>query len=208
MSETLKVYLNKIQFVQASDVYEKYFADFDCGDDDSNIFLKTKALGQQERILSKTTLAFYNDLLVGYFSTSNSSLKKEDLELNYAHEINYSKIPALLIGQLAVDIRYAGQGIGTLLLKKCLRIAYESSEDTGCRVVYVDARPKENTVKLYKKLRFKAIKNHEHKIERVLKGELLDKPVQMYRDIWVPYPSERLYPSEDLYPNSNEDFIN
>jgi GNAT superfamily N-acetyltransferase len=200
--------LKKLEYIDATDEYEKYFDDFDCGDDDCNIFLKTKALGQQERILSKTTLTFFNNLLVGYFSTSNSSLKKEDLELNYVHEINYSKIPALLIGQLAVDLRYTGQGIGTILLKKCLKNAYEGTKDTGCRVVYVDARPKEKIVKLYKKLQFKTLKNQEYIIERILKGESLEKPVQMYRDIWAPLPSERLYPSEDLYPAENDDFMN
>ena len=48
-------------------------------------------------------------------------------------------IPALLLGRLAVDSKYAGQGIGTALVKHVLALAVGLNAQAACRAVVVNA---------------------------------------------------------------------
>ena len=48
-------------------------------------------------------------------------------------------VPALLLGRLAVDRRYANLGIGTALTAHVLATAVELNEKAACRVVVVTA---------------------------------------------------------------------
>lgn len=48
-------------------------------------------------------------------------------------------VPALLLGRLAVDSRYAGLGIGTALAAHVLATAAELNEKAACRAVVVTA---------------------------------------------------------------------
>lgn len=48
-------------------------------------------------------------------------------------------VPALLIGRLAVDRRYAGLGIGTVLVFHVLATAVELNKKAACRAVVVTA---------------------------------------------------------------------
>ena len=48
-------------------------------------------------------------------------------------------VPALLLGRLAVDRRYAGLGIGTTLAAHVLATAVELNERAACRAVVVTA---------------------------------------------------------------------
>jgi GNAT superfamily N-acetyltransferase len=49
-------------------------------------------------------------------------------------------VPALLLGRLAVDHRYAGLGIGSTLAAHVLATAVELNERAACRAVVVSAR--------------------------------------------------------------------
>ena len=48
-------------------------------------------------------------------------------------------VPALLLGRLAVDHRYAGLGIGSTLAAHVLATAVELNEKAACRAVVVSA---------------------------------------------------------------------
>jgi GNAT superfamily N-acetyltransferase len=48
-------------------------------------------------------------------------------------------VPALLLGRLAVDRRYAGHGVGTALVAHVLATAVELNEKAACRAVVVTA---------------------------------------------------------------------
>lgn len=51
---------------------------------------------------------------------------------------SYSSIPATLLGRLAVDIKYQGQGIGTILLIDTLKKSNELTQLIGYFAVVVD----------------------------------------------------------------------
>jgi predicted GNAT family N-acyltransferase len=55
------------------------------------------------------------------------------------HIPRYPLTSATLIGRLAVQIEYQGHGIGTVLLARALRMAYESASRVGSSMVVVDA---------------------------------------------------------------------
>jgi predicted N-acetyltransferase YhbS len=48
-------------------------------------------------------------------------------------------VSATLLGGLAVDVQFQGQGLGAVLLAKALRSAYDSSAQVGSSMVVVDA---------------------------------------------------------------------
>jgi hypothetical protein len=51
----------------------------------------------------------------GYYSLSNSSLQLSKLSEDLSRRLpRYPKIPVTLLGRLAVDNRYQGQGVGRL----------------------------------------------------------------------------------------------
>ena len=50
---------------------------------------------------------------------------------------SYQSLPTILIGRLAVDVNFHGQGLGKLLLIDALKRCYENSKIVGSFVVIV-----------------------------------------------------------------------
>ena len=67
---------------------------------------------------------------------------------------SYQDIPATLLGRLAIDSVYKGQGLGELLLIDALKRSYDvSKSNVGSMAVIVDPID-ENAVKFYEKYGF------------------------------------------------------
>ncbi len=49
-------------------------------------------------------------------------------------------LPTILLGRLAVDLRYRGHGLGSWLLIEAIRLAVRTTETIGLAVIEVDAR--------------------------------------------------------------------
>lgn len=62
-------------------------------------------------------------------------------------------VPVVLIGRLAVDERYSGQGLGYSLLQHAVITALEAAEAIGIRAILVHALS-EPAVSFYKKFGF------------------------------------------------------
>jgi GNAT superfamily N-acetyltransferase len=68
--------------------------------------------------------------------------------------LSYKDLPATLLGRLAVDNRYQGQGLGELLLIDALKRSYDTSiTSIGSMAVIVDPID-DDAVKFYKKYGF------------------------------------------------------
>ena len=102
----------------------------------------------QAELLAKTYLVVNeeNGDLIAFFSLLNDTVRLEDTDKTTANRINRKipnskrrkHYPALKIGRLAVDSRYAGLGIGVNILKTiCTMFRYGNR--TGCRIITVDA---------------------------------------------------------------------
>lgn len=80
------------------------------------------------------------DVVAGYYTLSNLSIVPASILQSMAARVGrYQAIPAILLGRLAVDQRYQGQGLGKMLLMDALFRALEISFRTGAWAVVVDA---------------------------------------------------------------------
>jgi len=96
--------------------------------------------GQNRRRDTAATwvIADRQGLVVAYASIAMTGVDRsaapEALEKNAPNPV-----PALLLGRLAVDRRYAGLGVGTALLSHVLATAVELNAKAACRAVMVTA---------------------------------------------------------------------
>lgn len=131
-------------------------SNFNSIDDDLNDFIKHDALREQGRMLSKTYLFFYDEVIIGFITLSVDSvrapyLKRADLEFRHNRTI-YTNLPCVLIGRLAVDTNYSGQGVGTYMLNWTVGLIINAiCQCVGCRYITVDpiVTPKYSAVGFY-----------------------------------------------------------
>lgn len=148
--------------------------EFSCGEDkDMDEFFNKDALVYARRRIGKSycfRLDENEKEIVACFTISNDSIRIWDLgsskknamwkELTNREKL-LSRFPGVLIGRLAVSEKYAGKGIGTEILD-FIKMWFLSDENkTGCRLVIVDAKNKENVLKFYEKNGFKYLFNKE-----------------------------------------------
>ena len=78
--------------------------------------------------------------VAGYYSLSALSVPLSDLPATAAKKLpRYPNVPATLLGRLAVDRRYQGQGLGVFLLLDALARALRATSAVGSVAVVVDA---------------------------------------------------------------------
>ncbi len=128
-------------------------ADFDCGEDALNDFLRRQAGQLQRRGFGKTYVALADDAVTvtGFVSVSAGQIVTTQLPA--ALKLPRYAAPMLRVGRLAVDARYQRAGIGQDLLAFALQLALEFSQQVGVYALLVEA--KNSKVKaFYKKLGF------------------------------------------------------
>ena len=87
--------------------------------------------------------------VLGYYTLSSYAIDAGELSPDIARKLpGYPKLPAILIGRLARDQKYRGQGIGELLLVDALRRCLENTATVGAIAVVVEAE-NENARKFY-----------------------------------------------------------
>ena len=119
---------------------------FDCGDEDLNDFLKNHALKEQNKKLNVTHLITYKNSIVGYFSlltdkVNVKDIKNEEIKESIIQNLKnkYKTIPSVKIGRLAIDKKYAKQGIGSFILEHLIITLNEiSKKDIGFRLITVE----------------------------------------------------------------------
>ena len=76
----------------------------------------------------------------GYYTLSGTSVRGLAIPVDYRKKLpkSYSMIPAILLGRLAVDMEYQGQGLGRLMLVDALRRCVETSGSIGAYALVVD----------------------------------------------------------------------
>ena len=116
--------------------------EFSCGEMMLDKYLKEQANQDIKRKLSTCFILKdkTNGLIQGYYTLSNNSIPLDLIPENFKKQLpkSYSSIPATLLGRLAVDINYQGQGIGTILLIDALKKSYELTQLIGSFAVVVD----------------------------------------------------------------------
>lgn len=135
---------------------------FSCGDTDLDEFFMKDALLYTENLLGKTYCYLLNSdpsIIVCAFTVSNDSVRVDLIPNSRRKKINSTiprekqmrRYPAVLIGRIGVNIKFAGMGIGTELME-VLKIWFtEPDNKTGCRYLAVDSYNVEQTLNYYLK---------------------------------------------------------
>ncbi|SKA67755.1 Acetyltransferase (GNAT) domain-containing protein [Thiothrix eikelboomii] len=106
--------------------------EFDCGRPSLNTWLQTHAWRNQQLGSSRTNVITNEQgKIVAYVSLTAAEIKREYLPKSQQRNRPES-IPAVLLGQLAVDSAYQGQGIAQSLLFFAFRTTVQISEQIGC----------------------------------------------------------------------------
>lgn len=106
-------------------------------------FLREFAHQNQDRHHVGTTYVAITESprIVGYATVALASIELTELPVSTRKRLPRYPLPALRLGQLAVDTRFEGQGIGGALLRHVLSLAVELAEKAGCVGVVADAVP-------------------------------------------------------------------
>jgi GNAT superfamily N-acetyltransferase len=117
---------------------------FDCGKHESlNLWLKKYALQNQGNDSARTYVVHRGNSVVGYYSISAGSIRKEQATSRTVHGLANHPIPVALIGRLAVHKTEQGKGLGTALIKDALLRIDRAAEILGIRAVLVHALDQE-----------------------------------------------------------------
>ena len=120
-----------------SSVHE--LSDFDCGKLVLNSWLKTRALSNHRYGFTSVTVVHKNLRVLGYYGLSPTTVLPEVLPRNVRTGQPPDPIPCLLLGQLAVDQGFIGQGIGSGLIKHALTSCLRAAVIIGGRALIVKA---------------------------------------------------------------------
>lgn len=113
---------------------------FDCGRSTLNDWLRRKAhKAQQVGGSARTYVVCAEDnRVIGYCALATGSVNREDAPGKVKRNMP-DPIPVVIIGRLAVDKSFKGQGIGAGMLKDALLRVIGAAEEIGIRAVLVHA---------------------------------------------------------------------
>jgi predicted N-acetyltransferase YhbS len=106
---------------------------FDCGRESLNGWFRRKAWRNQQSDVSRVSVISdaESGTIAGYVSLSATSIERAHLP-KPSRRNRPDPVPALLLGQLAVDRRYQGRGIARSLMFFALTTAVRVAQDIGC----------------------------------------------------------------------------
>jgi GNAT superfamily N-acetyltransferase len=112
---------------------------FDSGEPVLDEWLRRYARQNRRRDTAATwVIADATDVVVAYASVAMTGIDRSAAP-EALRKGTPDPVPALLLGRLAVDHRYAGLGIGTALAAHVLATAVDLNEKAACRAVVVTA---------------------------------------------------------------------
>lgn len=118
-------------------------AGFHCGVESLDLYLKTQASQDMRRKANAVFVLVPREepsRIAGYFTLCAYGLAPGAVPEAARNLIpRYPLVSATLLGRLAVDAQFQGQGLGAILLAKALRSAYENAAQVGSSMVVVDA---------------------------------------------------------------------
>jgi predicted N-acetyltransferase YhbS len=106
---------------------------FDCGREALNHWFRRHAWRNQQADVSRTSVVCdpADGSIVGYVSLSAAQIERAWLAK--AQQRNRpDAVPAVLLGQLAVDVRWQGHGVARSLMFFALHTAVRFSQEVGC----------------------------------------------------------------------------
>lgn len=128
---------------------------FDCGKPSLNDWLRRFALTNQQSDSARTYVLQRAGRVVGYYSLSAGSVRKEESPARIAKGLAKHPIGVILLARLAVDRSEHGAGLGKTLLIDALTRALAAADAIGALAILVHAIDNE-AVAFYKKFGFES----------------------------------------------------
>jgi GNAT superfamily N-acetyltransferase len=126
---------------------EDPLAEFDCGVPVLDAWLAQRALDNEASGASRTYVVCSAGKVAGYYCLATGSIEPA-LAPGRVRRNMPSPIPTIVLGRLAVDRRYRGQGLGAGLLRDAVRRTLRAAEIAGVRAIVVHAID-ETTARFY-----------------------------------------------------------
>lgn len=112
---------------------------FRCGKPSLDRWLHIRAMANQERGFTAVMVVHEAMRVVGFYGLAPTAVVADVLPRSIRTGQPPDPVPCLLLGQLATDLDWAGQGIGTGLLKHALVRCVEAARLIGGRALVVNA---------------------------------------------------------------------
>jgi predicted GNAT family N-acyltransferase len=125
-------------------------AAFSCGAEPLDRYLKQQASQDaKNRVAAPYVLVSDDNRIAGYDTLSSTNIRVDDLPPDLQRKLpRYPTIGATLLGRLARDLSFRGQGVGELLLIDALKLALMMSRRIASVAVLVEAKD-DNAVRFY-----------------------------------------------------------
>lgn len=110
---------------------------FSCGKPALDAWLKARGLSNQEKGFTAVTVVHEAMRVAGYYGLAPSSAVPASMPRSIRTGQPPDPVPCLLLGQFAVDLQWAGRGVGSGLLKHALSRCVDAARLIGGRAVVV-----------------------------------------------------------------------
>lgn len=140
--------------------------DFNCGVEALNRYLAERARKEHAAGVARVHILYDPRIhrIAGFYTLSSMSIRFTDVPASLRKRLTpYSELPATLIGRLATDSRYRGQGLGRLLVMDALARVQAQLEEIGVFLVIVDAKD-EGVIAFYQKFGFQLLIDHPRRL--------------------------------------------
>lgn len=112
---------------------------FNCGKPTLDHWLQRRALSNQQKGFTAVLVVHDAGRVVGYYGLAPTAVVPSSLPRSIRTGQPPDPVPCLLLGQLATDVNWAGQGVGTGLLKHALQRCVAAAGLVGGRALMVNA---------------------------------------------------------------------
>jgi len=111
---------------------------FESGEPELDSWLKRRALANEAAHASRTYVICADNRVVGFYSLANGALQRSIAPKPVTRNMP-DPIPVMVLGRLAVDREFQGQGIGGALLSDALKRVLQAASIAGIKAVLVHA---------------------------------------------------------------------
>ena len=111
---------------------------FDCGEPVLNDWLRRRALQNQQSGASSTYVVLDKIRVVAYYSLAAGSVARETAPGRMRRNVP-DPVPVVVVGRLAVDRGFQGQGLGRALLRDAVLRTLQAADIIGVRAILVHA---------------------------------------------------------------------
>jgi predicted N-acetyltransferase YhbS len=109
---------------------------FACGEPTLDDWLRRRALPNEASGSSRTYVVCVGQQVVGYYALANGAVTHTESPGRIKRNMP-DPVPVMVLGRLAVDQKFQGQGIGTGLLRDAVLRTIQAAEIAGIRAILV-----------------------------------------------------------------------